>query len=85
MIILVQASNTCIKTANQKRIYGGMQKWWMWIWIVMTWITPIFYYIQRFSDDITDFIKIDDSDYFLDRLVNDYLKGCNTDPIDVSI
>ena len=42
MIILMQASNTCINTPNQKRIYGGMLKWWMLICILMIWITLIF-------------------------------------------
>ena len=37
---------------------------------------------------MTDFIKIDDSDYFLDWLANDYRNGCNgsnIDPTDVPI
>ena len=41
--------------------------------------------MQRFSDDIADFIKIHESDYFLDRLVKNDLNRRNTDPIDVPI
>ena len=91
----MQALNTCMKTADQKRIYGGILKWWMWIWIALTWKTPIFLsYTKDSSDHIIDFSKINDSDYFLEPLVNDYLNGCgkfiyrsnlSTDPINVPI
>ena len=53
---------------------------------------PDFFIIYKdCSDDIIDFSKINDSDYFLEPLVNDYLSGCvkfisvDTDPIDVPI
>ena len=53
---------------------------------------PDFFIIYKdSSDDIIDFSKIKDSDYFLEPLVNDYLNGCvkfisvDTDPIDVLI
>ena len=53
---------------------------------------PDFFIIYKdSSDDIIDFSKISDSDYFLEPLVNDYLNGCvkfisiDTDPIDVPL
>ena len=53
---------------------------------------PDFFIIYKdCSDDIIDFSKINDSDYFLEPLVNDHLSGCvkfisvDTDPIDVPI
>ena len=52
---------------------------------------PNFFIIYKdSSDENTDFSKINDSDYFLEPLVNDYLNGCvkfisDTDPIDVPI
>ena len=79
MILLVHA-NTCMKKANQKRIYDEILKWWMWIWIVMIWTTPIFLIYTGFFRWL-----------FLGSLVNDYLNGCveftsvDTDPIDVPI
>ena len=80
-----------MKTANQKGIYGDAEV----VDVDMDSAdmdNPDFFIIYKdSSDDIIDFSKISDSDYFLEPLVNDYLNGCvkfisiDTDPIDVPL
>ena len=61
----------------QIKIYGGIQKWLMLTWMESPDMKDLKFYIvyKDSTDDVIDFSKVCNDDYFLEKLIDDYLNG----------
>ena len=60
---------------KQRKTSGGMRKWLMLIWKANMNDHNFYILYKDSSENIIDFFQINDSDYFLEPLINHYLNG----------